>query len=107
MVITYEDVIPSLIENTVMQLALRDGTPSTYRITPIEGYVLHDKAYDYPLFDEEGNETGEIALGYRTSTAGCAATYDFETNPREFYTVLASSVPTDQIFGAGNNHEVM
>jgi hypothetical protein len=53
-------------------------------------------------------ETGEIILGYRTSTASCPASYDFTTNPREFYAVLESSIPADQIFGGGNNgHETM
>ena len=103
MAITYESVIPTLIENTTMIMALNDGVPLNYRITPNEGYVLHDKNYDEPVFDENGNETGEVILGYRTATAGCGANYDFEANLREFYAVLRTSVPEDQIFG-NNNH---
>lgn len=103
MVITYEDVNLSLIENTTMQKVFRDGVHSTYNITPVAGYVLHDKGYDVPSYDEHGNETGEVTLGYRISTATCAASYDFTANPREFY-----AVPADQIFGGGyNDHEIM
>jgi hypothetical protein len=104
MVITKED-IATLIPNTSMQKVYRDGVFNTYYITPNEGYVLHDKAYDAPVYDDYGNETGEIILGYRTSQASCPASYDFTANPREFYAVLASSVPADQIFGGGNDHE--
>ena len=99
--ITYVDVIPSLIENTSMQQRLNDGVPVTYRITPNEGYVLHDN-----ILDEEND--GELVLGYRTSTASCSVNYDFTTNPREFYAVLASEVPEDRIFGiVGPKPEVM
>lgn len=108
MVITYEDMNPSLIENTTMKKVFRDGVHSTYRITPVDGYVLHDNAYDTPLVDPETlEETGEVILGYRTTMASCAASYDFEANPREFYAVPADSVPADRIFGVGNDHEVM
>lgn len=96
---TSQAVQPSLIENTTMVQNFIDDVPSTYYITPNSGYVLHDKRYDEPVFDEEGNETGEVILGYRTSTASCAAGYDFVANPWEFYAVLASEVPENQIYG--------
>lgn len=107
--ITKEPVIPTLIENTSMVKGYVDGVHKAYEITPNEGYVLHDKNYDLPVLDDEtGDETGEFILGYRTSTASCLANYDFTANPREFYAVLESEVPADQIFGGGNNdHEVM
>ena len=99
--ITYENVNPPLIENTVMQKVLRDGVHRTYYITPAAGYVLHDKNYD-------DTTVTPVVLGYRTSTASVAASYDFTANPREFYAVPADSVPADQIFGGVNNdHEVM
>lgn len=100
MAITREDLNPTLIENTSMKKVFRDGVHVQYDITPNEGYVLHDKNYDMPVFDEAtGMETGEIVLGYRVSTASVAARYDFEANLRELYAVLASDVPADQIFG--------
>lgn len=109
MAYTYEDVIPTLIENTTMQKRLLDGVHRTYRITPNEGYVLHDKERDwYELDPETGMESEEVTLGYTTGTATCAANYDFTANPREFYAVPENSVPADQIFGGENNdHEIM
>ena len=99
MAYTYEDVIPSLIPNTTMYKKLRDGVHTTYAIIPIDGYVLHDKSRDWIDF-----ETEELKLGYTTGTATCAANYDFAANPREFYAVPSNSVPSDQIFGIGNDH---
>jgi hypothetical protein len=106
MVITYEDVTPTLIQNTTMQKRLHDGVHKVYWITPVDGYVLHDKGRDWTDIDPI---TGEEILyrGYTTGTASCAASYDFTANPREFYAVLAESVPPDQIFGGGNDHEIM
>ena len=107
MAYTYEDVIPSLIPNTTMYKKLRDGIHTTYAITAIDGYVLHDNMGDWTEMDEI---TGEeiVKKAYYGGTCTCAASYDFTTNPREFYAVLASTVPTDQIFGGGDNdHEVM
>lgn len=98
MAIIREDLNPTLIENTSMQKIYRDGVHVQYGITPNENYVLHDITYDEPVYDEEtGDETGEVILGYRLSTATCSASYDFTTNPREFYAVPESSVPADQI----------
>ena len=98
---TYVDVIPTLIENTTMQKLIVDGNKErVYYIEPNEGYVLHDINYDkYLEFDEEGNPIGDPILGYRTSQASCAINYDFTENLRQFYAVLASDVPPDQIFG--------
>lgn len=101
MAYTYENVIPSLIENTDMQKRLRDGVHSTYLIIPVIGYVLHDSKRDTT------DANGDIVCGYTTGTATVAATYDFISNPRELYAVPADSVPPDQIFGGGGNHEVM
>lgn len=116
MAVTYEDVTPPIIANTIMKKRLYDGVFKQYTIKPIEGYVLHDNTLDYqtadpetgePLFDENGNEL--ITQGFASGEKTCAATYNFVTNPREFFTVPESSVPADQIFGGGgsNDHEVM
>lgn len=108
-VITHEDVTPPIVANTIMQKRFIDGVFKVYTIAPIEGYVLHDKAYDTPILDPETlEETGEVILGYRTSMGTCAASYDFVANPREFYAVPETDVPADQIFGnTGGNHEIM
>lgn len=86
--ITHELIVPSLIENTTMQKNFRDGVSTTYYITPNEGYVLHDKGLDVPEYNEETfEETGNILLGYRHTTASCSVNYNFEANPRKFYAV--------------------
>lgn len=91
-IVTYEEVNPAPIANATTKKCFQDGVHRTYHITPNEGYVLHDNAYDYE--DMDGNHF----LGYRTTTAVCAASYDFAANPREFYAVLESEVPADQFF---------
>lgn len=108
MVITHEPVEPTLIEHTTMSLSFRDGTPSTYSITPVSGYVIHDKASDWEDVDPDTGEVIELHRGYCRGTVSCGANYDFTANPREFYAVPADSVPADHIFGGSdNNHEVM
>lgn len=115
----YYDVTP-VYENTTMKARYVDDVIGHYRIYPVEGYVLHDKALDWEdaILDENGNpvmefdpETGapifptELKLGYTTGSATVPANYDFAANPREFYAVLADSVPDNQIFGGGGNNE--
>ena len=110
MAYTYEAVTPSPVENATVVKALRDGVHRTYRITPNEGYVMHDKEFDHEEYDDEtGEPTGNILLGFRTSMASVAASYDFVANPREFYCVLENEMPEGaELFGGGNNEtEVM
>ena len=88
-----------------------------YYITPNSGYVLHDKNYDYPIYDEETLEETGTVLGYRRTTASVGiANYDFTTfetldesgstvtayGVREFFTKLETDVPENQIFGKVN-----
>ena len=113
-VYTYEDVVPSLIANTIMQKVFLNGVHKTFRVTPVDGYVLHDSARDWYVPEE--NVT---TRGYTTGTATCAAAYDFNTvtmidgytavGAREFFARPRSEVPEDQIFGGGDNndHEIM
>lgn len=104
---TYEAVNPTLIENTVMQIMYIDGNPRVYTIIPANGFVLHDNTLDWTGVDFNTYEE-VFYLGYTVGTVTCPVSYDFENNPREFYTVPADSVPADQIFGGVNNdHEVM
>lgn len=104
-----------IIENTTMQIYSNDRGDVAYYITPVDGYVLHDNARDWEAFDEETgdliyDENGNtiIVQGFTQGTASCSINYDFNANPREFFTKLENEVPADQIFGVGNNeHEVM
>lgn len=114
--IVYEDVIPSLIPNTTTKVSLVDGNPSTYRITPVAGYVLHDKARDW--YVDPDAEVLEVIRGYTRGTASCHVSYDLTPTAvidgydalgtREFFARPESEVPSDQIFSAPNNNpEVM
>ena len=99
MAIRTEILNPTLLENTTMERVFIDEVHKKYRITPNEGYVLHDNRYDtYTDYDEEGNGIGEVILGYRTSTASCSVA-QFDNNIYDFYAVPLSSVPENQIFG--------
>lgn len=104
MAYTYEDVIPSIITNTIMRKRLRDGVHTTYTIEPADGYVLHDNLLDIIHPEDTGLGT---QLGYTTGTCTCVASYDFTVNDREFYAVPRDTVPKNQIFGGGDNdHEI-
>lgn len=122
-VYTYEDVIPSLIPNTDMQKMYIDGVHKVYVIAPIDGYVLHDAATNEEEIDPDTLEpTGRIIFRYASGSASCGANYDFtplqvtDENgvthtaygaQREFFARPESEVPADQIYGGGNDHEVM
>ena len=95
----------SKIENATVQEVLRDGVLYCYQIKAVEGYVLHDKELDADEFDENFEQVIGTRLGYTTGICSCAASYDFTANPREFYAVPRDSVPADQIYGGGDNHE--
>ena len=103
MVITYEEVTPTPIANTVVKKLMADGVHRQYCIYPVEGYVIHDTRLDSPTPDGE-----DIILGYTGDMKSVGATYDFVANPFNIYAVPRDTVPEDQIFGGGNNnHEIM
>ena len=100
MPITYETVTPTPIENATVQKAFLNGVPRVYYISANDDYVLHDNVLDvYEEFDEiTGEPIGEPVLGYSAGTKSCDINYDWDANPREFYAVLKSTVPENQIF---------
>ena len=92
--ITYETLNPTPIENVTVQKVFSDGVHRRYYITANEGYVLHDNMLDYYMdYDENNNGIGDVILGFYAGTRTVVATYDFTTNPREFYAVLESEIP--------------
>lgn len=117
MAASFEIVTPTIIPNTTMEKGMLNGVHKVYRITPNEGYVLHDK-----VADEETLEGG-IIRRYGVGSASCGANYDFTPlfvtdehgntftaygAQREFYARLQSEVDGDNIYGVGdNNHEIM
>ena len=74
MAYTYEDVIPSLIPNTIMQKRLLNGAHRSYVIEPADGYVLHDADAD-----GENIDTGERIYAYSSGSCSCGKNYDFST----------------------------
>lgn len=101
----------TLIENATMKKRVDDTTGEllSYRIYPNEGYVLHSTSYDKEVFDEEtGEPTGEILPGFIPYPAFVTVgyNYDFTANPRQLYCVPQDTVPENQIFNNGGNHEV-
>ena len=82
--------IESKIENTIFEAREKDGKIISYRISPIEGYKLHEVTLDEPVFDEEtGEETGEVKLGFTTAYVTAGGNYDFVKNERQIYSILA------------------
>ena len=79
MLVTYENVIPSLIPNTTMRKAFIDGVHKTYHIYPMANYVLHDNTLNTEVYDEATFEVIETKFGYSPSSVyvSCGANYDF------------------------------
>lgn len=80
-----------IIENTTIKELKINGELKAYEIYPKEGYKLHEKSRDEVVIDENGNETGEIKLGYTFEYVTVLADYDFKENPREIYAVEKQS----------------
>lgn len=104
MTVTYQEVNPSLIENTTMQKRLYDGVHKQYLITPNENYVLHDSRLATDI-DIDGNPIDPPLAGYTDTTITVSASYDFTANPNNIYAVLRSTVPENQFFGGGSNND--
>lgn len=89
---TYKEIEKTLILNTKMKQGVDNkGTIRFFRISPNEGYKLHDKLRDWEEVNPETNET-TLHKGYTEIIASCGADYDFKANPREFYAVPAKDV---------------
>ena len=97
---SHEEIVnPTLIENTTMTILYLDNVAKAYKIKANDGYVLHDNVLDAYEYDEfTGDPIGQPVLGYSEGTKSCGINYDWDENSREFYAVLRSSVPENQIF---------
>ena len=84
----YKEIEPK-IKNTVFEARIdENGETISYRISPAEGYKLHEITLDEEVVDEEPLEsTGEITIGFTKSYITAGADYDFEKNEREIYAV--------------------
>ena len=112
----YREVTP-IIPNTTMQIYHNDNLDrdTTYRIKPITGYVMHNKARDRVTYDNEGNIISKT-LGFASSATNCVIDYDFTTHEitlangetvtvygeNEYFTVLAEDLPEEGVvYGGG------
>lgn len=82
----YKEIEP-LIENTICEACETRRGVGYYRVRPAEGYKLHEKGLDMPIFDNEGNETGKIKCGYTTVFVTVGANYDWSKNERKIYAI--------------------
>ena len=103
---TYTNVEPTLLENTTMVLCTFNGVDKLYRISPNEGYLLHDSRADDYEYDDEGNVVGEPILRYKRTMSSCTIA-QFNANTYNIYAVPEDSVPADSILNEDGNVEVM
>lgn len=74
------------IENTIFEARTdKDENILSYRISPKEGYKLHEIT-----LDETNEETGEVKLGFTTSYITAGVNYDFKKNERQIYALEVS-----------------
>lgn len=130
MAISNGNYITSPVPNTTLLEKLRDGVLYYYEIKAESGHLLHDRDLDIYDYDDDGNQTELLETWFTGGGTSVRLDYDFEivtqgtytytdengneiTIPvtmigeREFYTVPSNVVPSDQILGGGDDHEVM
>ena len=84
----YKEVEP-LIPNTICEAREVEGKIISYKISPADGYKLHEITLDEPVINKETMiETGEVKKGYTTAFVTAGANYDFIANERQIYAVL-------------------
>lgn len=101
--------VEAIIPNTRMEAYYNTSNVlRKYYIYPIEGYALHDNAYDEHITDEEGNPTGEVRQMFTTAYTTVIASYDFAANPDNIFAIPLSEIDESQICGGNEpDHEVM
>ena len=94
MVVTYEPATDIVIPNIAVDRKYNDGVFSAYRLTPNEGYVLHDPTSDVPFLDEDGNLTNNYHVVYTEEAyipiKYAPSTWTWEAVPKEL-------VPKEQL----------
>lgn len=92
--------VEAIIPNTRMEAYYNaSNVLRKYYIYPLEGYGLHHNAYDEPILDEEGNETGEVLQRFTTAFTTVVYNYDFEANPDNIFAVPLSELDENQLCG--------
>lgn len=118
---TFETATEITIPNVLVERGLLDGVHKNYRLSANDGYVLHDAEADN--WDPDGN----LVYAYSSGICSCGKNYDFSTETlnvpdingntvavtaygtRQFFAFPENLVPNpeDNIYGGGNNQEVM
>ena len=82
----FKEIKPK-IENTKFEAFCNEaGVTLWYRVSPVDGYKLHEITLDENVVDKNSNETGKIKLGFTESYITVGPYYDFELNERQIYT---------------------
>ncbi len=69
-----------IIPNTTMQIfSNTNGDDTAYKITPVAGYVIHNKVRDRIEYDGNGNIISKT-LGFVPAPTTCSINYDFTTH---------------------------
>lgn len=98
--------IETKIPNTTMVKGINElGVHKNYRITPNEGYVLHDKDGEYEDLD------GIYIYLFSSGMCSCGANYDFDNTTtvlgytaygeREFFAMPIDEVPESAVVYGG------
>ena len=91
--------VEAIIPNTRTEVTYKsDGvTINRYYIFPLEGYALHNNAYDEEIIDPETLEpTGEIRQRFTTAFTTVLDTYDFGSNPENIFSLQLSELDENQ-----------
>lgn len=110
----WRDTTP-VVPNTTMQIYTNtNGNDVAYKITPNDGYIMHNKNRDKVTYDGNGNVILSTP-GFTSAPTTCAITYDFTTSiitlengetvivygVNEYFTVLAEDLPEEGIIYGG------
>lgn len=99
--------VEAIIANTRMEETYYDDgtTVRRFYIFPVEGYALHNNAYDEEVVDPETLEpTGKIRQRFTTAFTTVVGTYNFELNPNNIFAVPLSELKENQLCGGNNNN---
>lgn len=80
-IIEREVLVPPPIENTITEKVIIDGIHKAYIVKAESGYILHDTTLDTLSLEDE------LILGFTENDVSCEYSYNFDDNPREFYTL--------------------
>lgn len=101
---TYEiDEIKNVYPNILVYKILRDGVFSGWRINAVDGYVFYDSSENNVVIDPETGISSPVTYYYRIAYLPATFNFDYFT----WVAVRENEVPADNIFGKGDNTEVI